>query len=157
MPDDLYERDILIWAEQQSALLRRVANGERVNTVDWPHVIEEIADLGNSELNAVRSLLLQAILHLFKLAASPDDLAREHWLTEIDAFLGSAQQRFTPSMRQRLDLDAVYANARTRTLRRYRDLSLPTQCPWSLDALFEGDLDSLLTTLADSPREANPA
>ena len=46
MPDDLYERDILAWSERQAELLRRVANGERVNDVDWPHVVEEIADVG---------------------------------------------------------------------------------------------------------------
>jgi hypothetical protein len=57
MPDDLYERDILDWSERQADLLRRVAGGERVNHVDWPHVIEEIADVGGSELNSVRSYL----------------------------------------------------------------------------------------------------
>lgn len=48
MPDDLYERDILIWSEQQADLLRRVARGERVNGVDWAHVAEEIEDVGLS-------------------------------------------------------------------------------------------------------------
>ena len=28
---DLYEADILLWSEQQAALLRRLAAGERVN------------------------------------------------------------------------------------------------------------------------------
>ena len=59
MPDDLYERDILSWAERQSALLRRLANGERLNeAVDWPHVIEEIEDVGRSELRACESMPL---------------------------------------------------------------------------------------------------
>ena len=44
MPDDLYERDFLSWSEQQAELLRRTALGERVNGVDWPHIVEEIAD-----------------------------------------------------------------------------------------------------------------
>ena len=46
MPDDLYDHDALAWSEHQASLLRRVARGERVNEVDWEHVIEEIEDRG---------------------------------------------------------------------------------------------------------------
>ncbi len=54
--DSLYERDALAWAEQQGALLRRLAAGEAVNeAVDWPNVIEELQDVGLSELRACRS------------------------------------------------------------------------------------------------------
>jgi hypothetical protein len=54
---ELYEHDILLWSEQQAELLRRLARGERVNGVNWDHVVEEIDDMGNSELHAVTSLL----------------------------------------------------------------------------------------------------
>ncbi len=64
MPTDLYT-DALAWSGQQSALLRRLAAGERVNdAIDWPNVIEEIADVGKSELRAVQSLIARAIKHL---------------------------------------------------------------------------------------------
>ncbi|MBV8574866.1 MAG: DUF29 family protein [Acetobacteraceae bacterium] len=54
MPDALYERDALAWAEQQAKLLRRLAAGERLNpSVDWPNVIEEVQDVGLSELRTV--------------------------------------------------------------------------------------------------------
>jgi hypothetical protein len=58
MADDLYDTDILPWTEQQAGLLRRAAAGARVNGLDWPNLIEEIEDLGRSELRAVRSSLL---------------------------------------------------------------------------------------------------
>jgi hypothetical protein len=62
MADGLYERDVLSWAEQQAMLLRRLAAGERLNeTLDWPHIIEEVAEVGLSELPAVMSLLQQAM------------------------------------------------------------------------------------------------
>ncbi len=64
MSDDLYERDILAWSESQAALLRRLARGERVNDVDWEHVVEEIEGVGLSELNAVRSYLRLIMTHL---------------------------------------------------------------------------------------------
>jgi hypothetical protein len=147
MSDDLYDRDILIWSERQAELLRRVANGERVNDVDWPHVIEEIADLGSAEFNSVRSYLRQAMMHLFKLSSSPRDLAREHWLTEIAAFLGDAGQRVSPSMRQRIDFASIYANARRQRLRIVKGRVLPLECPWTLDELLDSDFDTLLAAL----------
>ncbi len=94
MPDGLYERDALAWAEQQAALLRRVAAGERVNdAVDWAHVIEEVADVGLSELRACRSLLRQAMVHLLKLHAEPRSQAAAHWQGEVAGFLTDARDR----------------------------------------------------------------
>jgi len=62
MPDGLYDRDALAWAEQQATLLRRLAAGEGLNeSLDWPHIIEEVQELGLSELRAVMSLLQQAM------------------------------------------------------------------------------------------------
>jgi hypothetical protein len=151
MPDDLYESDILDWSERQADLLRRVANGERRNDVDWPHVIEEIADVGSAELNSVRGYLRQAMIHLLKLHLTPDDLAREHWLTELDAFLDDAADRFSPSMRQRIDLDAIFAKSRVRVLRRAAGgsaVTLPVACPWTLDDLLAGDFEALLAILS---------
>ncbi|MDQ2804676.1 MAG: DUF29 domain-containing protein, partial [Pseudomonadota bacterium] len=39
---DIYDADILSWSEQQAALLRQVAAGERVNEadLDWLNIIE---------------------------------------------------------------------------------------------------------------------
>ena len=111
MPDGLYERDILTWAEQQASLLRRLADGERVNeAVDWPHVIEELQDVGLSELRACESLLRQALVHLLKLHGWPEGSAA-HWRAETIGFLADAQARFTPAMRQRISLDALYRKA----------------------------------------------
>src|ERR1700682_4861097 len=108
MPDDLYERDILTWSERQAERLRRVADGERRNDIDWSYVIAEIADVGNSELNSVRSYLREAMIHLLKIYLAPDDLARDRRLTELDTFLDDAAVRFSPSMRQRIDLNVVF-------------------------------------------------
>jgi hypothetical protein len=54
MPDGLYERDILVWSKHSG---RPLARGDRVNDVDWAHIVEEIEDVGLSQLNAVRSYL----------------------------------------------------------------------------------------------------
>ena len=73
---ELYDTDILVWSEQQAALLRRVAAGERVNNrdLDWPNIIDEVESVGLSELHAVESLLLQALIHMLKAEAWPDSI-----------------------------------------------------------------------------------
>ena len=151
MPDGLYEHDALAWAEQQAALLRRVAAGELVNdAVDWANVIEEVADVGLSELRACRSLLLQAMVHLLKLHARPGDEAAGHWREEAGTFLDDAEQRFSPSMRQRIDLDELYARAVRRAEGAMDEgglLPFPETCPFILDTLLAGDVAGLVAGL----------
>jgi len=140
MPDDLYHRDALAWSEHQAALLRRVARGERINDVDWDHVVEEIEDVGLSELNAARSYLRQVLVHLLKLQGWPDLSAGHHWRSEIVAFQTEAQDHFAPSMRQKLDLEAIYQRARTQVapmrLGGSAPRPSPATCPVSLDQLL---------------------
>ena len=100
MPDDLYRTDIVTWSRQQAERLRQHVAGERVNDLDWAHVIEEIEDLGSSEIAAVRSLLGQAMLHALKVARWPESSAVNHWFGEAVTFLDQAQERYRPSMAQ---------------------------------------------------------
>jgi hypothetical protein len=139
MPDDLYESDILVWSEKQAALLRRLARGEGLNeAVDWDHVIEEVGDVGLSELHACENLLVQALAHLLKLHAEPAGPAA-HWTSETIAFLGRARRRFSPSMRQRIDLEDLYQSAlqEARPLIRSGEIRLPESCPYALDELLD--------------------
>src|ERR1700729_2474037 len=105
MPDDLYEQDVLAWSDHQAGLLREVARGQQVNDVDWAHVIEEIEDVGLSELNAVQSHLRQMIVHLLEVHGWPDNASAQHWREEIAAFQAEAAQRFALSMGPMIDLD----------------------------------------------------
>jgi hypothetical protein len=152
MPDDLYHRDALAWSEQQAALLRRVARGERVNEVDWNHVVEEIEDVGLFELNAVRSYLSLVLVHLLKLHGWPEMDAGQHWRSEIVAFQGNLADRFAPSMRQRIDLAGLYDRARRQVaLISYAGkpprLS-PAVCPMSLDDLMTASCKDLVQAIA---------
>ena len=65
---DLYDSDVVAWAERQAELLRRRAAGELVNDaeLDWENVAEEIEDVSKSQLRAVASHLVQALLHGLK-------------------------------------------------------------------------------------------
>src|ERR1700761_6964403 len=159
MPDGLYERDILAWSQHQADLLRRVARGERVNDVDWEHVVEEIEGVGLSELNAVRSYLRLMLVHLLKVQGWPDCQTVNHWRREIMSFQPGALQRFSPSMRQSIDLGALY----DRALRELRHATFdgvgprpwPAACPLSLDELLSEDdqvlVDRVATRAAVAP------
>jgi hypothetical protein len=162
MPDDLYTADILRWSGQQADLLRRLACGERVNdAIDWENVAEEVESVGWSELHAVESLLSLAISHLLKAHCWPDG-PTQHWQHEAVTFLRGARRRFAPSMRQNLDLGALY-DAEAEDVLAYViagrvPAPLPAKVPWSLDDLIvpspaRPDIDALLAALRPRPPE----
>jgi hypothetical protein len=153
MPDDLYNRDALAWSEHQAGLLRRVARGERVNEVDWEHVIEEIEDVGLSQLNAVQSYLRLTLVHLLTVHCWPESPSVAHWRGEIVSFQAYAAQRFAPSMRQRIDLERVYRIAREQVSAAEYDgrqpLPSPEICPFNLDQLLTDRRQTLEAVLAE--------
>jgi hypothetical protein len=108
-----------------------------------------------SELRACQSLLQQAMVRLLKLHAWPGSRAVGYWRDEVGAFLDDAARRFTPSMRQRISLDNLYAAARRRpgaaTDAAGAPRSLPDACPFGLDDLLAGDLAELTAKLGGSP------
>ena len=127
--------------------MRRVARGERVNDVDWDHVVEEIEDVGVSELNAVYLYLQEILGHLLKLHGWPDLASEQHWRGEIAAFQSDAARRFAPSMRQRLDLAKLYDHAKRQIeLTRYGGkpaVAPPADCPVTLDQLLTDPVEAL--------------
>jgi hypothetical protein len=140
---ELYETDIVEWSEHQAALLRRLAAGERVNDqVDWANVVEEIESVGNEQVHAVSSLLMQAMAHRLKATGWPDAPDVPNWQADARRFAIDAADRFTPSMRRRLGVARIYRRA-LRTLPDSMDgkppLTLPAECPWSLQELLAED------------------
>ena len=141
---DLYETDILAWSERQGELLHRIARGERVNDddLDWPNIAEEIESVGNEQLHAVESLLVQALLHDLKAEAWPLSRDVPHWRGEARRFRGDAASRFAASMRQRLDLAQLYRwalRAMPETIDGQPPLPVPETCPVTLDELLAED------------------
>jgi Domain of unknown function DUF29 len=139
-----YDTDILLWSECQAELLRRRAAGKLVNeaALDWPNIAEEIESVGNEQLHAVTSLLVQALTHMLKAEAWP--LSREvpHWQAEARRFRGDAADRFTPSMRQRIDLSKLYRRALRavpETIDGQSPLPMSEICTVTLDDLLSDD------------------
>jgi hypothetical protein len=136
-----YDSDILVWSEHQAELLRRRAAGELVNDaeLDWPNIAEEIQDVGRSQLNAVESLLTQALLHMLKAEAWPASRDMPSWKADSRLFRRQARRRFVPSMRQRIDLAGLYADALAGlpdAMDGQPPLPVPDVCPLTLDELL---------------------
>lgn len=152
VPDDLYDRDVLAWSEHQADLLRRLARGERVNDLDWEHVVEEIEGVGLSELHAVESCLSRMLVHLLNLGGWPECPAVNHWRVELAAFQKDAARRYSPSMRQRINLESLYADAVDQLDGiRYDDRPprpWPNACPFTLGDLLHGKRAALAAMLA---------
>ena len=143
MSGNLYEQDVLAWSEQQAGLLRRVAAGEAVHEApDWPNIIEEVGSVGNEQLHAVASLLVQALIHMLKAQAWPLSRDVPHWQAEARVVRGDAADRFAPSMRQKISMEQLYHRA-LRGLPDTMDgeprLPLPDACPATLDGLLADD------------------
>jgi hypothetical protein len=138
---DLYDDDVLLWSERQAALLRRIAAGEPVNErPDWPNIIEEVESVGRSDLRAVESLLLQALVHMLKAQAWPTSPAVPGWQAEVRLFRAQARRAFAPSMRQRLDVPGLYVDALRAvpaTMDGQAPLPVSATCPVTLDELLD--------------------
>jgi hypothetical protein len=139
---DFYDADILEWSERQADLLRRVAAGERLS--DWPNIIEEVESVGRDQLHAVRSLLMQALLHMLKAEAWPNARLAPEWRAEAIRFRSEAASRFSPSMRQHIDAAKLYASARRimqETMDGQPPLPLTESYPMTLAELLDEDGD----------------
>ena len=153
-----HDSDFLVWTERQARALRALAprRADLPNELDLENLAEEIEDLGRSEFNSVKSHLRNIMLHLIKSACAPGAPAIPHWSAESRAFHRSLLDKFSPSMRARLDLPTLWRDAREDALDdmleagRAPPPGLPLDCPWTLDEFTRGKLDfpALLARLA---------
>ena len=136
-----YETDILLWSEHQATLLRRRAAGELVNDadLDWPNIAEEIESVGRGELHAVESLLVQALRHMLKAEGWPLSRDAPVWRADAIDFRRQARRKFVPSMRQKIDIASLYADALAampESMDGQGPLPVPDECPVTLDELL---------------------
>ncbi len=141
--DTLYEEDFYAWTQQQADLLRhlRPAIGNRI---DIENLVEEIEDLGRSELRTAQSLVEHIIEYLLKLEFSGLDEPAAHWRDEIVEWRLQLDKTLTRSIAAKLDLAARYKSALRLVRRIERDVPglisrLPAACPYSLEQIVSGE------------------
>ena len=148
MPDDLCQtdrdRDPYAWAVAQAALIAKGdAAIQRLDLAGLKRLLEEVAE---DILSTLRSQLVNLMAHAAKVAHSTNPAVIGHWRTECAEFHDRIIDVYRPSMRRKLDLEALWRRARRKVLASFADYGepspvLPAKCPFSLDELIDEDLD----------------
>jgi hypothetical protein len=145
---DLYDSDILAWSEEQAAVLRRLAERRDLpNDLDLDNVVEEIEAVGRNELRAATSPIRLIMVHIAKAVSEPEAPAVAHWWAECIGWQDDLRSAFSPSMRQRIDIDALWTRAlkQAEIALKAQGVSLPKglhgPCPVELDELLSGEFD----------------
>ena len=142
---DLYDEDFYVWTQRQAEALRRLAETRPDVDLDFPHLIEEVEDLGTSQRDAVRSQVRRIIEHCLKLEFSRARYPRAGWRGWIIDARAELDDKLSPSLRRDLEQHwpRLWAQARIKaenTLRGHREPDsadmLPADCPYALDALL---------------------
>ena len=135
----LYEQEYDQWLEETVKILKN----RQLDQLDYDNLIEELETLGRSEKNAVRSLLLQVIIHLLLLQFWTEEKERNsnHWSAEIITFRVQLEDRLTTNLRNylRSELDKIYQNACLIVNKKVQLTNLPDRCPYSLEELLQKD------------------
>jgi hypothetical protein len=105
--DALYDRDFVLWTEEQAALLRRAAGSNL--PLDWENLAEEIESLGKSDRRGMASQVRRIIHHLLKMEASGAAGPRAGWRSTILDARAEIEDilRDSPSLRRQIDAAIV--------------------------------------------------
>jgi hypothetical protein len=135
---ELYEHDFYLWTQEQVALLRE----GKWHELDREHLIEEIADLGRSARQELRSYLEGLVLHLLKWCYQPDYQTRS-WRDNIEENRACVPEGLpeNPSLRPQLPilLQECYPHARRKAARQTRLplTTFPETCPWPVEQVID--------------------
>jgi hypothetical protein len=146
--DDLYHQDWYRWARQQAGGLRRLAD-ERINTdVELQRIAEDLDEMADGRLEALRSQLRRIIVHLLKLEHSPALEPRRQWRGSVRDARVQIEDRLTAVLEAELreSLSAQYRKARRLAAGELMDYgeieaarSLPAECPYSFEQVLDHD------------------
>jgi len=135
----LYEVDDYLWLEETINLLKT----KDLDNLDLDNLIEELESLGRNDLNKVRSLLRQIIIHILLLQYWEQEYARNyrHWRGEIIVFRDDLNNSLTTTLKNKLDdeLERIY-HVSIKLVIEKTGLSLerlPDNCPYSLEQLLD--------------------
>ena len=135
----LYEIDDYLWLEETIKLLKT----KDLDNLDLDNLIEELESLGRNDLNKVRSLLRQIIIHILLLEYWQEEHDRNyrHWQGELIAFRDDLNNSLTNTLKNKLvqELDHIY-NVALKVVVQKTGLAsnlFPDNCPYSLEQLFD--------------------
>jgi hypothetical protein len=137
----LYEDDFYAWTRLQAKELRQFARTRPNVPLDLRHIAEEIADLGTSQRDSLRSWTRRIIEHLLLLEHSSAQDPRRGWIAEIVNLRSEIEDRLTATLHRdlRRRLPLLYDRARNdlrKKLEPYGEAHIaarfPERCPYTL-------------------------
>jgi Domain of unknown function DUF29 len=140
-----YEDDFFAWTRSQARELRRFARSRPNLPLDLGHIAEEIADLGTSRRDSLRSWTRRIIEHLLLLEHSRAGEPRRGWIDEVLNFRSEIDDRLSATLRRdlRRQLPRLHDRARRdaqKKLELYGEADpsarLPERCPYTLDQVL---------------------
>ena len=160
MPDaPRYDDDFYAWTQFQAQVLRTLRT--RDNRFDREHLADEIEDLGKSERDSVRTQVRRILVHFLKLAHSPARDPRHTWMGSIVDARARLADKLSPSLRRDIEqalnrlCTAAWKQASLELQEHAEgeaDLSLPGQCPYTIDQVLTDDWYPAPTEPANAPR-----
>jgi hypothetical protein len=148
MAKSLYDADFVEWTTRTADLLRR----GRLAGMDLENVAEEIEDLGKSERSAVRSQLRRMLVHLVKARIQPERVGAS-WRGSVARARTEILDHFgdSPSLgnHAEVNLQRIYregvelALVETNLAGHAANPDIPEECPYTVEALLESDLNEL--------------
>jgi hypothetical protein len=135
---DLYEQDFCLWIEKALVLLRE----GNLRDLDLENLLEEIADMGNSQKQALESNLKIILMHLLKYKYQADKRTNS-WRYTIVEHRQRIRKAFksSPSLRRHFlqEFADVYLEARQLAVVE-TELSpniFPIECPFTTDQALD--------------------
>jgi len=134
---ELYERDYLLWLEENIRLL----SDRQLQKIDYDHLIEELESLGRSEKRTVESLMKQLLIHLLLYQYWGTEYQRNanHWSLEILTFRDQLNEELAAKTIYNYlvdNLDKIYQSAMKLAAQKSQ-LSLPQQCPYTFQEILD--------------------
>jgi hypothetical protein len=131
-----YDKDVILWSEQQARLLR----AGRFAELDIEHLADEIEDVGKSEKREFASRMAVLLAHLLKWNRQPKMRSNSCRSTIVDQRKRIALAiKATPSLKAMLrDPDWrediwLDARAQARNETGLAEDELPETCPWAME------------------------
>ncbi len=130
-----YEKDVILWSEEQARLLR----AGRFAELDIEHLADEIEDVGKSEKRELASRMAVLLAHLLKWKSQPENRSNSWRATINDQRKRIALAiKETPSLKTVLRnpdwKEDIWLDARSQARKEMGDIDdLPEACPWPMD------------------------
>jgi hypothetical protein len=132
----LYETEFDQWLAQTINHLKT----RQLDQLDYPNLIEELEALGRSEKAAVKSLVLQILIHFLLLAYWESERQRNgrRWAGEITVLRAQLLDRLTTNYQKELqvNLPSLYGKAQL-AFKRKTGLDTPKSCPDDLGQILD--------------------